>query len=114
MDPSAIAAWQAPFWVWCLAGAAVAASICLLWSATSYWSARLLHAERPSHRILLRIAAGAALGAVLGGAGHRVALQARHCEEQHIAWSECRFSQAHAHATNLNPSAHDNASLNAR
>ncbi|HJR75283.1 MAG TPA: hypothetical protein VJ806_16790 [Luteimonas sp.] len=102
MNPSAIAAWQAPFWIWCLSGAAIAASICVLWSATSYWSARLLHAERPSHRILLRIAAGAALGAVLGGAGHRVALQAGHCEEQNIVWSQCRFAHVLPDATNPN------------
>ncbi len=92
MVPSNIAAWQAPFWAWCLAGAALAASVCLLWAATSYWSARLMRAERPSHRILLRIAAGAALGAVLGGAGHRAAVQAGLCEAHHIAWSQCRFS----------------------
>lgn len=96
MHPNDIAAWQASFWVWCLAGAAFAASVCLLWSAASYWSAHLLRAERPSHRILLRIAAGAALGAVLGGAGHRVAAQAERCEEQNIAWRECRFAQAQA------------------
>ncbi len=90
MNPAALAVWQAPFWAWCAAGAAAFALLCLLWSATSYWSARLLRTEPFAQRVLLRIVAGAALGAVIGGAGHQVQAQALDCGERGIEWNRCR------------------------
>ena len=92
MNPADLAAWQAPFWAWCMAGAATFALLGLLWSTASYWSARWLRTEPFAQRNLLRIAAGAALGAVIGGAGHRVQAQALDCVQRGIEWNRCRVA----------------------
>ena len=92
MDGSGTTLWQAPFWVWPLAGAAAASLLCLLWFATASLSARLLRHEKPGHGIRRGIAAGAVLGAVIGGAGYALKAQALDCRTQGVAWDRCRIA----------------------
>lgn len=92
MDANGIILWQASFWAWSLAGAATASLLCLLWFATAFLSARLLHHDRPAHRMRSWIAAGAVLGAVIGGAGYELQTQARECLMQGVGWDRCRIA----------------------
>lgn len=92
MDASATTLWQAPLWAWSLTGAAAASLLCLLWFATASLSARLLRHEKPERRMRYGIAACAALGAVIGGAGYALQAQAWDCRAQGVAWDRCRIA----------------------
>ena len=77
---------------WCAAGACVAAVLCALWLGTARLGARLFCHPRPQSRLLAPLLLASMLGAVLGAAGHRLKAQAIRCDEQGVAWSECRVT----------------------
>lgn len=85
--------WQASLWAWCAAGAVFATTLCALWLGTAFLGANPLRRHfRLQARVLAPLILAALLGAVLGAAGHRLKTQANLCDEQGIAWSECRVA----------------------